>query len=48
MTDIHDINLDDIKLFLITNKEDVFMNEDELYELAWELMQNPNNKFIPS
>ena len=48
MTDIYDINLDDVKLFLIANKEDVPINDDESYELAWELMQNPNSKFIPT
>lgn len=48
MTDIYDINIDDIKLFLIANNEDVPINDDESYELAWELMQNPNSKFIPN
>jgi hypothetical protein len=43
MTDIHDLNLDDIKKFLLVNK--ILVSDNEMYDKAFDLMNNKSTSY---
>lgn len=45
MTDIHDISFKDVKIFLSENNKKIPTTSDKAYEIAFELMLDPNTSY---